>query len=132
MTSTRDRHSAARTMFFLAFVSALILMMTTYAKAVNMDLVPSIRLEEGWDSNAFNSSDNEVSSFGTRVTPALALRFTSPDNVMLEFSGNYEIVRYHDSKAKEADYETWYFRINSTGGWALTPTLSMLPSVYYL
>jgi hypothetical protein len=119
-------------MLFLAFVSALILMMATDAAAVNMDVIPSIRLEEGWDSNAFNSSTNEVSSFGTRLTPALALRFTSPDNVMLEFSGNYEIVRYHDSVAKEGDFETWYFRINSTGGWALTPTLSMLPSVYYL
>ena len=132
MTTPGDRHSVARAIVFLAFATALILMMTTDAKAVNMDVVPSIRLEEGWDSNAFNSSENEVSSFGTRLTPALALRFTSPDNVMLEFSGNYEIVRYHDSEAKEADYETWYFRINSTGGWALTPTLSMLPSVYYL
>ena len=107
-------------------------MMTTDAVAVNMDVVPSIRLEEGWDSNTFNSSENEVSSFGTRVTPALALRFTSPDNVMLEFSGNYEIVRYHDSEAKEADNETWFFRINSTGGWVLTPTLSMTPSVFYI
>jgi len=107
-------------------------MMTTDAVAVNMDVVPSIRLEEGWDSNAFNSSTDEVSSFGTRVTPALALRFTSPDNVMLEFSGNYEIVRYHDSEAKEADNETWFFRINSTGGWVLTPTLSMTPSVFYI
>ena len=132
MISPDDRYSAARAIVFLAFGSALILMMTTDAKAVNMDVVPSIRLEEGWDSNAFNSSTDEVSSFGTRLTPALALRFTSPDNVMLEFSGNYEIVRYHDSVAKEADNDTWYFRINSTGGWALTPTLSILPSVFYL
>jgi len=132
MTSPGDRHSVVKAIVFPAFVSALILMLITDAKAVNMDVVPSIRLEEGWDSNAFNSSENEVSSFGTRLTPALALRFTSPDNVMLEFSGNYEVVRYHDSVAKEGDYETWYFRINSTGGWALTPTLSMEPSVYYL
>ena len=132
MTSPGDRHSVARAIVFLAFGSALILMMTTDAKAVNMDVVPSIRLEEGWDSNAFNSSTDEVSSFGTRLTPALALRFTSTDNVVLEFSGNYEIVRYHDSEAKEADNDTWFFRINSTGGWALTPTLSMRPSVYYL
>ena len=132
MISPGDRHSAARAIVFLAFGSALILMMTTDAKAVNMDVVPSIRLEEGWDSNAFNSSTDEVSSFGTRLTPALALRFTSADNVMLEISGNYEMVRYHDSEAKEADYDTWFFRVNSTGGWALTPNLSMLPSVYYL
>jgi hypothetical protein len=132
MISPDDRHSAARAIVLLAFAFAPILMVATDAKAVNMDVVPSIRLEEGWDSNAFNSSTDEVSSFGTRLTPALALRFTSPDNVMLEFSGNYEIVRYHDSEAKEADNDTWFFRINSTGGWALTPTLSMLPSVYYL
>ena len=132
MTSTSDRHSAAGTRFFLAFISVLILIVTTDAKAVNMDVVPSIRLEEGWDSNAFNSSTNEVSSFGTRLTPALGLRFTSADNVMVSIFGNYEIVRYHDSEAKEADGNTWFFRINSTGGWALTPTLSMLPSVFYV
>jgi len=113
-------------------VFALTPMMVTDAKAVNMDVVPSVRLEEGWNSNAFNSGTNEVSSFGTRLTPALALRFTSPDNVMVEISGNYEMVRYYASEAKEADYNTWFFRINSTGGWALTPTLSILPSVYYL
>jgi len=132
MTSNRDRHTVVWARFFPAFICVLILMMPTDAKAVNMDVVPSIRLEEGWDSNAFNSSTNEVSSFGTRLTPALALRFTSADNVSIGISGSYEIVRYHDSVAKEADYETWYFRINSTGAWALTPTLSMLPSVYYL
>ena len=56
-------------------------MMATDAKAVNMDVIPSIRLEEGWNSNVYNASTDEVSSFGTRLTPALALRFTSPDNV---------------------------------------------------
>ena len=132
MISTTDRHSVAGAKFLLAFVSALILVMATDAKAVNMEVIPSIRLEEGWDSNAFNSGTGEVSSFGTRLTPALALKFTASDNVELEISGNYEIVRYHDSVAKEADYDTWYFRVNSTGGWALTPTLSMLPSVYYV
>jgi len=110
----------------------LIPMMATDAAGVSMDVIPSVRLEGGWDSNTFNSSTNEVSSFGTRLTPALALRFTSPDNVALEISGNYEIVRYSDPEAKEADFNTWFFRIESTGGWALTPNLSMLPSVYYL
>jgi hypothetical protein len=119
-------------MLFLAFVSALIPMMVTDAAAVNMDVIPSVRLEEGWNSNVFNTSTKEVSSFGTRLTPTLALSFTSPDNVTLQISGNYEMIRYYDSEAKQADSNTWFFRIDSTGGWALTPTLSMLPSVYYL
>jgi hypothetical protein len=66
------------------------------------------------------------------LTPALALRFTSPDNVALQISGNYEMIRYYDTEAKDADSDTWFFRIDSTGGWSLTPTLSMVPSVYYL
>jgi hypothetical protein len=107
-------------------------MMATDAAGINMDAIPSIRLEEGWNSNVFNTSTNEVSSFGTRLTPGLALKFTSPDNVTLQISGNYEKVWYYSSEAKDADYNTWFFRIDSTGGWALTPTLSMLPSVYYL
>jgi len=132
MTTPGDRHSVTGAMFFLASVFALIPMMATDAAAVNMDVIPSVRLEEGWNSNVFNSSTNEVSSFGTRLTPALALSFTSPDNVTLQISGNYEMIRYYDTEAKEADSNTWFFRIDSTGAWALTPTLSMLPSVYYL
>jgi len=119
-------------MVLLASVLALTPMMATDAASANMDVIPSVRLEGGWDSNVFNSSTDEVSSFGTRLTPALALRFTSPDNVALEISGNYEIVRYYASETKGADYNTWFFRIESTGGWALTPNLSLTPSVYYL
>ena len=132
MTSPGDRHFVAGAKLFLAFVSALILTMVTDAAAINMDVIPSVRLEEGWQSNVFNTSTDEVSSFGTRLTPGVALSFTSPDNVMLQISGNYEKVWYYSSEAKEADYNTWFFRIDSTGGWKLTPTLSMLPSVYYV
>jgi Putative outer membrane beta-barrel porin, MtrB/PioB len=132
MTTPGDRHSVAGAMFFLAFVSVLIPMMATDAVGLNMDLVPSVRLEQGWQSNVYNTSTDEVSSFGTRLTPALALRFTSADNVMLQVSGNYEKVWYYSSEAKAADYNTWFFRIDSTGGWSLTPTWTVVPSVYYL
>ena len=126
------RRSGTGLLVLIAFVFALIPMMATDAAGINMDAIPSIRLEEGWNSNVFDTSTNEVSSFGTRLTPALALRFTSPDNVALQISGNYEMIRYYDTVAKEADSNTWFFRIESTGRWALTPTFSMLPSVYYL
>ena len=132
MTTPGDRHSVARAIVFLAFVTALIPMMVTDAVGLNMDVIPSIRLEEGWHSNVFNTSTDEVASFGTRVTPAVALRFTSPDNVMLNVSADYERIWYHKAEAKDADYDTWNFRINSTGAWMLTPTMTMTPSVYYI
>ena len=119
-------------MVLLVFVIALIPMMSTDAVGVNMDVIPSIRLEEGWNSNVYDTSTDEVSSFGTRVTPRLALRFTSVDNVALEVSGNYEKIWYHSTEAKDADYNTWFFRVESSGGWRLAPTVTMAPSVYYL
>ena len=130
MTSPGDRHSVAKAIVFLAFVTALNPMMPSDAVGVNMELVPSVRLEQGWQSNVYNASTDEVSSFGTRLTPGLALKFTSVDNVMLQVSGDYEKVWYYSSEAKDADYDTWFFRVESTGGWRLTPTLTMAPSVY--
>ena len=126
------QYSRIKGILLLASAIALIQMIAKDAAAANMDVIPSVRLEEGWDSNAYNSSANEVSSYLTRLTPSLALRFTSPEDVMAEISGQYEITRYSDSEAKDADHNTWFFRIKSTGDWELTPTLSMLPSVYYL
>ena len=107
-------------------------MIATDAAGINMDVIPSVRLEEEWQSNVFDTSTDEVSSFGTRLTPRLALRFTSADNVMLQVSGNYEKVWYHDAEARDAGTNTWFFRIDSTGGWKLTPTFSVLPSVYFV
>ena len=107
-------------------------MMATDAVGLNMDMTPSVRLQEEWQSNVFGTSSDEVSSFGTRLTPGLAFKFTSADNVMLQISGNYEKVWYHNAEARNADSNTWFFRIDSTGGWKLTPTFSVLPSVYYV
>ena len=119
-------------MFLMASVFALFPAAAGYAAGVSMEAIPSIRLEEGWDSNVFNASTDEVSSFGTRVSPGLALKFTSVDNVMLQISGNYDKIWYQKTEAKDADYNTWFFRVDSTGGWKLTPNFSVLPSVFYV
>jgi hypothetical protein len=102
------------------------------AAGLKVDLVPSARIEEGWESNVSNSSTNEVSSLFTRVSPGLALKFTTADGVEMRFSGNYEKVWYHDAETKDSDNDTYHFRVDSTGDWRLTPTLSMVPSVHYI
>jgi hypothetical protein len=116
----------------LASVFASHLPMQADAASILLDAIPSIRLEESWNSNVYNASTDKVSSLGTRVTPTLAFKFTSPDNVTLQLSGSYDKIWYNKSEAKDAESDTWYFRIESTGGWRLTPTLSFLPSVYYV
>ena len=126
------RSSRMKGVFLLASAFALIPIIATDAAGIQMDMIPSVRLQEEWQSNVFNASADEVSSFGTRLTPGLALKFTSSDNVMVQVSGSYEKVWYHDPEAKDADYNTWFFRIESSGGWKLTPTFSVRPSVHYV
>ncbi len=126
------RFSRRKGGLLLASAFALIPMIATEAAAVRMDLIPSARIEEGWESNVFSSSTNEVSSLSTRVTPELALRLTTTDNVEMRFSGSYEKVWYHDSEANEANSETYNFRVNSSGALRLTPTFFMVPSVSYI
>jgi hypothetical protein len=118
----------------LILASAIAVHLGTEARAagVRFDTIPSVTLGEEYNSNVYSTSSNEVSSFGTRVTPTLALRFTSADNVMLQLSGSYDKIWYNKSEAKDAETNTWYFRVESSGGWNLTPNFSVLPSVYYL
>jgi hypothetical protein len=124
--------SRTKEILLLASAFALIPMISTDAAGIQMDLIPSARIEEGWYSNVFNSSTNEVSSLATRVTPGLALKFTTMDKAEFRFSGNYEKIWYYNSEANDANSETFYFRGDSTGELRLTPTLSMVPSVHYI
>ena len=126
------QYSRIKGVLLLASAIALSPMIATDAAGIQMDVIPSVRLQEEWQSNVYATSANEVSSFGTRLTPGLAFKFTSVDNVMLQVSGSYEKVWFYKPEAKDADSNTWFFRIDSTGGWRLTPTFSMLPSVYFL
>jgi hypothetical protein len=119
-------------LILLAPVFAAYLPTNAHAEAVRLDMNPSIRLQEEYNSNVYNASTDEVSSLGTRATPGLALTFTSSDNVTLGLSASFERVWYNNSDAKNAEGDTWYFRVDSSGGWMLTPTLSIVPSVYYL
>ena len=104
------------------------------AELVRIDLIPSLRLQEEWTSNATNVSvsNQEVSSFATRIAPSLGIRLTAEDNVTIQFTGEYEKVWYHDRDARESDYDTWAIRVDSSGAWTFTPNLTMKPSVYFV
>ena len=102
------------------------------AEPVRIGLVPSLRLQEELMSNALRTTNNEISSFATRINPSLGLIMTSADNVSVQISGSYEKVWHHDRDARKADYDTWNIRVNSTGEWAFTPNFTVRPSVYFI
>lgn len=114
--------------------SAFLLLHTFDAGAVNvsMDVIPSVRLEQGWESNRFNASTGETSDFFFRARPELALRWNTP-GAGIRLSGSVEETWYYNHTEANQD-PTWNFSLGLTGGQAVQITLavSVIPSAYYI
>ncbi len=132
MTPARYRKVLSWLPAALAAWFALFPTARAHGAGVRMDVVPSVRLEEGWRSNVASTEDDEVSSLGTRVIPSLGLALTAPDDVSIRIYGSYERMWYYDDDAKSSEYNTWNARIDSTGAWRLTPNFSVTPSVFFV
>jgi hypothetical protein len=130
------RTSGLKKRYALPAVVAFMIMLSPApdvdAAGFQVDTIPTLRLEEGYYTNVYDSPDGEVSSLATRLSPGLALRFTAPDNVRLQLSGSYERSWYHDAEARRGDDSTWNLRVDSSGAWRFTPSFSVRPSAYYL
>ena len=95
-------------------------------------MTPSIRLGQGWDSNIFDTSDNEVSDFYSTVTPGLAFSLTSPYLSMQLASGMEGRWYYDHPEISSVDYSK-SLRLSTLGdGWKPTARFSMSPGAYYL
>ncbi|MBE0568188.1 MAG: MtrB/PioB family outer membrane beta-barrel protein [Deltaproteobacteria bacterium] len=116
----------------LAFMVVMLPTSDADAAGFRIDTIPSLRLEEGFHTNVYDSDDGEVASLATRLSPGLAIRLTAPDEVKLQLSGSYERTWYHDSDARDADDSTWNLRVESSGAWKFTPSFAVRPSAYYL
>ena len=132
MAAPGHRTFLAARSILLATLFALVPRMEAAAIGLKVDLVPSARIEEVWESNVSNSTTNEVSSLATRATPGLALNFKTADGVEMRFSGNYEKDLVPQSEVNQSNNDTYHFRVDSTGDVRLTPTFYMVPSVNYI
>lgn len=99
---------------------------------ISMDVIPSLKLEQGWDSNLFNTSSDETSDFFFRSKPELVLRWNTP-GASIFFSGSMEGTWYYNYPYANQD-PTWNLRIGLTGGQAVqvSSALSLAPSMYYI
>ena len=65
----------------LAALAAIgILLPASRAAAANLDITPSISLDQAYDSNVFNTNGNEKGDFILRATPALTFSLRTPRN----------------------------------------------------
>jgi hypothetical protein len=127
-----DRQQGMWAWVVLSTALALASMTAADAEGVTLEAVPSIRFEEGWNSNVFNAGENEVSSFGTRVTPGLGLNFHTSETSQVKLFGSYERIWYNSTEAKPAESSTVYVRLEAPEAVKVSPNWSLNPSAYYI
>ena len=123
------------TVVTLAVLIALLLMFPAIrvdAGPVKLEIIPSLNIQEEWDSNVYDATNHEVSSMGFRISPGLELKMMSSDNVTMTFGGGYDKVWHHSSDAKAADDGSWYASVDSSGAWSISPNLTVTPSFYFI
>ncbi|MGE5698964.1 MAG: hypothetical protein ACM31N_02715 [Deltaproteobacteria bacterium] len=100
-------------------------------EAESLRATPSLLLEERWDSNVFNASDNEVSDFVTRATPRLALSYAVlGDNVVLR--GAIELEKHADRTELDTNTATKSLELTTGGPIRLTERFSLTPYARFL
>ncbi len=125
MKNSLSRKAVWITVLTLGFVPLLI----QGAEAADYRVTPSIRLGQGWDSNIFGTSSNEVSDFYSTVTPDLAFSAASP-NLSMQLRGSVEGRWYYDHPdVSSAGYSK---NVRLTSAWKPTARFSMSPAAYYL
>ena len=99
---------------------------------MRMNVTPSLRLEQGWESNIFNTSSGETSDLFFRAKPELALQWNTP-GAGVRLAGSVEET-WHYSHSDANEDPTINFTLGLTGGDAvrITPTLAVVPSVYFI
>jgi hypothetical protein len=107
-----------------------ILLPASRAVAANLDITPSISLDQTYDSNVFNTNGNEKGDFILRATPALTFSLRMPETTL----------NLRTSLTSDTYYK--YTELNSTNSAIslaidatpiqITPRFSMAPSAHYV
>ncbi len=108
----------------------LLVFSATPAMSANVLVAPEIKLEERWDSNIQNTSDNTLSDYVLRASPRLTLSLETSD-FRLNLLGGIDYERYskHDEFNGQA---TTVFDLNTVGPLRFTPRFSVTPTIRYV
>jgi len=102
------------------------------AEAAEFRVNPTIRLGQGWDSNIFGTSGNEVSDFYATVTPELVFTLSNPTLSMQLLVGDEGRWYYDNPDVSTAGYSKYLHLTAIDNGWKPTARVSVFPGAYFL
>ena len=101
------------------------------AEAANLRAIPSLTLDERWDSNVFNTTFNEHSDFVSRASPRLTLSLDAFETTV-NLSGGFDAEKYADHKELDRSTATTNIDLTTLQPLRFTPRFSMRPSFRYI
>lgn len=119
-----------KTRIFVLVAACNAIFAVSSAESANFIATPQLMLEERWDSNIENSSDNTISDFVLRASPRLTLAMETPD-FRIGLMGGIDYQRYasHDELNGKA---ATVFGLSTSGPLKFTPQLSVTPTIRYV
>ncbi|HEX8043952.1 hypothetical protein [Candidatus Deferrimicrobium sp.] len=111
--------------------AVLLLLPVSIASAAKIDITPAISLNQGYDSNVFNTNGNEKGDFLFRATPALTFSLKMPEATLnLRASMNSDTYYKYTDRSNTPSVVTLV--LDASPPIALSPRFFVAPSGYFV
>src|SRR5512135_3549992 len=116
----------------LVTISAVLLLLpASIVSAAKIDITPAISLDQGYDSNVFNTNGNEKGDFLFRATPALTFSLKMPETT-LNLRASMTSDTYYKYTELSNTPSSVTLALDAMPPIALSPRFSIAPSAHFV
>ena len=114
-----------------ALITACSLLAVSTAMAARLDFIPSLTLDQTYDSNVFNTNGNEKGDFVLRATPGVTFSLRMPETT-LNLRSSITSDTYYKYTDRSSSSSALSLALDSATPIAVTSRLSIAPSAHFV